>query len=82
MSTCGINDSLAKKYLKKKGYSKIKFVEPKNAEFIIMTNRTTIKETAQNNINNITNCFDKYTGVDVTSVKRNGQLLSVIRKIN
>ena len=47
-----------------------------------MTNRTTIKETAQNNINNITNCFDKYTGVDVTSVKRNGQLLSVIRKIN
>ncbi len=82
MSTCGINDSLAKNYLKKKGYSKIKFVEPKNAEFIIMTNRTTVKETAQNNINNITNCFDKYTGVDVRSVKRNGQLLSVIRKIN
>ena len=31
---------------------------------------------------NLTNCFDKYEGEDAFSVKRNGMLLSVIRKIN
>ena len=42
-----------------------------------------VQETFDNsyNINNITNCFDKYYGKNVEEVKRNNQILSVIRKI-
>ena len=47
-----------------------------------MTNRTTnIKENIYSS-NNITNCFDKFKGKDISQVKRNGMVLSVIRKIN
>jgi len=33
------------------------------------------------NVNNITNCFDKYYGKNVEKVERNNQILSVVRKI-
>ena len=47
-----------------------------------MTNRTTaIKENIYSS-KNITNCFDKFNGTDISQVKRNGVVLSVIRKIN
>jgi len=81
ISSCGINTSLAKKYFKNKGYSNLKFTNPKIADYIIMTNRTTFKVPNSKNINNITNCFDKYYGKNVEEVKRNNQILSVIRKI-
>ena len=41
-----------------------------------MTNRSTVDKN-----NNITNCFDKFTGDDVYEVSRNGVKLSVIRKL-
>ena len=81
MSSCGINTSLAKKYFKNKGYSNLKFTSPKIADYIIMTNRTTFKVPNSKKVNNITNCFDKYYGKNVEEVKRNNQILSVIRKI-
>jgi hypothetical protein len=46
-----------------------------------MTNRTTFKVPNSRKVNNITNCFDKYYGKNVEEVKRNNQILSVIRKI-
>jgi len=46
-----------------------------------MTNRTTSKVTNPKNISDITNCFDNYPGINIAIVKRNGQVLSVIRKI-
>ena len=81
-SSCGIADYGAKYYLKKAGFSNFSFKSFDQAEFIIMTNRTTsIKENIYSS-NNITNCFDKFNGKDISQVKRNGMVLSVIRKIN
>ena len=76
-STCGVPGEIAEKYLNKKGYFNIDFVDLEDSEFIVMTNRTTF----DNNMN-ITNCFDKFAGNDIFKVERNGLSLSVIRKIN
>jgi hypothetical protein len=47
-----------------------------------MTNRATSDDESIYKSENLTNCFDKFKGEDVFIVKRNGMLLSVIRKIN
>ena len=47
-----------------------------------MTNRSTNKIENIYSSENVTNCFDKFIGKDVSVVKRNGVILSVIRKIN
>ena len=44
-----------------------------------MTNRTLITNTNNNELK-LTNCFDKFVGDDLFTVKRNGLILSVIRK--
>jgi len=81
MSSCGINAPGAKKYFKNRGYLNLRFVNPKMADYIIMTNRATFKVPNSKNVNNITNCFDKYYGKNIEEVERNNQILSVIRKI-
>ena len=43
--------------------------------------RASIKENIYSS-KNITNCFDKFNGTDISQVKRNGMVLSVMRKIN
>ena len=53
-----------------------------NADYVIMTNRIVEKKIKTNKIENLTNCFDRYLGKDLNFVKRNGQVLSIIRKIN
>tara|TARA_B100001123_G_scaffold441322_2_gene582273 strand:- start:1846 stop:2364 length:519 start_codon:yes stop_codon:yes gene_type:complete len=73
ISTCGISDGIPKQYFKKKLGLNYKFVEPDKANYIIMTNRVMKYEK--------TNCFEKYKGDDIVAVKRNGLILSVIRKI-
>ena len=45
-----------------------------------MTNRVTTLDGNSSDSNKITNCFDKYTGKNLSIVKRNGLILSVIRK--
>ena len=46
-----------------------------------MTNR--IDETVDNvNLSNVKTCFEKFSGKDIVSVKRNGLVLSSLRKIN
>lgn len=77
IATCGINPEISKNYVKKKGYLNFKFIKDINADYIIMTNRTTI----DNEGKQITNCFDKFKGDDIFKVERNGLLLSTIRKI-
>jgi hypothetical protein len=81
ITSCGVPKGRVKKYMKKKKYSKLKFVNPDKADYIIMTNRTTSKVTSPKNISDITNCFDNYPGINIVTVKRNDQALSVIRKI-
>ena len=81
ISTCGINEFSAKKYFKEKGHRNLRFVKIEKADYIIMTNRATHKESEIKSVNNIINCFDRYLGKNIYSVKRDKQILSVIRKI-
>jgi len=81
-STCGVDGSIVKKYLNKKGYFNIDIVNPEDSELIVMTNRTTFDYENSNNDINVSNCFAKFVGTDVFKVERNGLLLSSIRKIN
>jgi len=85
-ATCGISQGVAKYYLKKNGYLNFKFGNYENSNYMIMTNRVTLNKTNLDHEDkwkseNLTNCFDKYKGIDSFKVMRNGVLLSVIRKI-
>ena len=81
-SSCGIAEDVAKYYLKKAGFSNFSFESLEKSDFIIMTNRSTNKMENIYSSDNVTNCFDKFKGKDISTVKRNGVILSVIRKIN
>jgi hypothetical protein len=81
-ATCGINQNVAKYYLKKNGYSNFRLGNSKDSNYIIMTNRVTSDKENAYNSENLVNCFDKFKGENVYKVTRNGLLLSVIRKIN
>ena len=81
-ATCGINQYVAKYYLKKRGYTNIRFGNSKNSNYIIMTNRVTTNDDSVNKSKKLINCFDKFKGEDAFMVKRSGMILSVIRKIN
>tara|TARA_Y100000590_G_scaffold470154_1_gene662370 strand:- start:5323 stop:6912 length:1590 start_codon:yes stop_codon:yes gene_type:complete len=80
-STCGADNGIAKKYLQKNGYYNIDFVPPKNAEYMVMTNRVVSEDNNKNKTPKLTNCFDKYSGKDIFKVERNGLPLSIIRQI-
>ena len=73
ISTCGIIGDVSK-YFKKKPNIEYKIVPPQDADYIIMNNRVMFYE-------GTINCFDKFKGKDIVSIKRNGLILSVIRKI-
>ena len=85
LGVCGVNEQVVKRLLKKNKFNRVKIVNLQNDyDFIIMTNRTTwldmnlswdIKDK-----NKITNCFKKFNGTILSSVKRNDILLSVIKK--
>lgn len=81
ISTCGINSSIAKKYIKQKKISKAQFVTLDKAEFIIMTNRTIHIKPKNKKKDNITTCFKKYPGNDINTVSRNKVILSTIRQV-
>lgn len=81
-ATCGINQGIAKYYLKKEGYSNFTFGNEKDSNYIIMTNRVTLDNKNIYKSKNLINCFDKFKGEDAFKVTRNGLLLSVIRKLN
>ena len=76
ISTCGVNRYLVEEYLKKNNFSNFLFKDYENSEFIIMTNRA-IKPHKNKKI---TTCYQYFKGTDVSIVKRNGIILSTIRK--
>ena len=49
-----------------------------------MTNRIIIPDTGANmgkyNLTNLKTCFDKFKGLDIITVERNGLVLSTLRK--
>ena len=84
LAICGVHPRVYN-YFKKRGYNNLMRYGPKEADYIIMTNRTSHvsgKLTAEstNKTVKIMNCFDRFKGEDVFKIKRNGLLLSVIRK--
>ena len=82
-STCGVPAQTVKIYLKEKGYYNFGFAHPEESDYIIMTNRvTTIGKNYTDDVNKLTNCFDKFKGKNIFEVKRAGMLLSTIRKID
>jgi hypothetical protein len=81
MATCGFISSSPKHYLKKRSDINYRFVPFDEAEYIIMTNRVSRNHGVFEGEKIATNCFDFFKGDDVAVVKRNGMILSVIRKI-
>ena len=79
-SSCGINNLVAEKYLKKKKDLDFTFVNLEESDYIIMTNRAVPDFEINESANKIINCFDKFNGNDVFSVERNGLTLSKIKK--
>jgi hypothetical protein len=75
ITTCGFTSSSPRQYFKKRPGIKYKFVPYNEADYIIMTNRVS-------RFHGVINCFDLFKGNDIAVVKRNGLILSVIRKIN
>ena len=75
IASCGIVGDVYKNYFRKKLGINYKFVSSSEADYIIMTNRVLMHDGI------INNCFDQFKGEDITAVKRNGLILSVIRKI-
>ena len=53
------------------------YTDINSATYVIMTNRTLYSEKNQS----ISNCFDEYNYENVVEVKRNGLILSAIKKI-
>jgi len=84
VAVCGAHPR-AYTYLKKAGYKNIKKANPKEADYIIMTNRTSrvsgelTAESTNKNVK-ILNCFDRFKGEDIFKVERNNMPLSVFRK--
>ena len=71
--TCGFTDETPKHHLKKRPDLSYIFVPVKEADYVIMTNRVS-------RFHGVRNCFDIFEGNDIATVKRNGLILSVIRK--
>ncbi len=77
---CGVNKVVIEFYLSKYYSKKIELVDEKqDYDVIIMTNRTLLDKENSNNYK-LKTCFDKYHGKDLSTVKRNGLVLSTIRE--
>ena len=75
-STCGVNPEISNVYMKRR-YKNIKYTDINKASYVIMTNRTLYSKKNQN----ISNCYDEYDFENATVLKRNGLILSVIKKV-
>lgn len=75
-SVCGVNSFVAKTYMKEK-YKNVEYVDINNANYVIMTNRTLYSKKNQS----ISNCYNEFNFESVAEVKRNGLVLSAIKKI-
>ena len=87
LTFCGAADDNVKYYLKKIKNFQFKQVDwfTEDYDYIIMTNRVIIADKSEGNTDadnliNIKTCFDRFKGLDVITVSRNGLLLSTLRK--
>ena len=87
LAFCGAADNNVKPYLNKIKNFQFKQVNwrTEDYDYIIMTNRVIIPDITERNmgkynLTNLTTCFEKFKGIDVITVKRNGLVLSTLRK--
>ena len=87
LTFCGAQDDNVKHYLKKIKNFQFKQVDwfTENYDYIIMTNRVITADrsegnTSVDNLINFKTCFDRFKGIDVITVRRNGLVLSTLRK--
>ena len=81
IATCAFITTTPKHYLKKRPDINYRFVPFNEAKYVIMTNRVSRNHGVMEGGKIATNCFDFFKGTDIAVVKRNGMILSVIRKI-
>ena len=82
LGICGVSKGSVKYYLKRKEIINFRIVrEEENPNFIILTNRV-LRDYNKENSREMVTCFDKYDGINIEEVKRNGLVLSAIKKIN
>ena len=72
ISTCGLNPEIVIKYIKIYTLQSVKLVEPSQADYIIIVNRA---------LNLEFTCLQLYKGENISEIKRDNKLLSLIRKI-
>ena len=60
----------------KQRYKNVEYVDINAANYLIMTNRTLYSEKNKS----ISNCYDEFNFENVAEVKRNGLVLSAIKK--
>lgn len=82
LTFCGAVDNNVKVYLKKIKNFQFKQVNwlTEDYDYIIMTNRVIEKSAGVDNLINSKTCFDRFKGIDVIIVSRNGLVLSTLRK--
>jgi len=87
LAFCGAADDNVKLYLKKIKNFQFKQVNwlTEDYDYIIMTNRITAASSSKgnleaSNLTNIKTCFDRFKGIDIITVSRNGLILSTLRK--
>ena len=82
LTFCGAADDNVKPYLKKIKNFQFKQVNwsTEDYDYIIMTNRISGRSTDTDNLINLKTCFDRFKGIDVITVSRNGLVLSTLRK--
>ena len=76
---CGVPHSLVKKELNKIQNLKYEVLEltSKKLDYVLMTNRL-----ENSTGNKVGTCFNNFPGKDLVTVKRNGLILSTVRKVN
>ena len=62
----------------KQKYKNVEYTDINSATYVIMTNRTLYSVKNQS----ISNCYDEYDFKNIAEVKRNGLVLSAIKKIS
>ena len=82
MAFCGLPHAIVKlelDKLKNLRYEQ-KYLYDEDVDYIIMTNKV-VQAKDDNTLAKVQTCFEKFKGDDLVSVKRNGLILSTIRKI-
>ena len=87
LAFCGAVDDNVKLYLKKIKNFQFKQVNwlTEDYDYIIMTNRAIEAnknegDSDTDNLTGIKTCFDKFKGIDIITVSRNGLILSTLRE--